>query len=109
MLYNGILVPNTELGQVEVDGHVAEDRAAAIVKERENLTYPQWAAEVRKLLQRFETWFSPTVFIVGGGISEDWKEWIPLLDIKTEVVPATLRNRAGIVGAGLAVTSGIAP
>jgi polyphosphate glucokinase len=109
VLYNGVLVPNTELGHIEVGGHEAEHIAAASIKDREGLSYAEWAAEVSKVLVTLENLFWPNVFVAGGGISRDYAEWIPLLTNRTPVVPADLKNTAGIVGAAMAVSAGIAP
>ncbi|MEU1429799.1 polyphosphate--glucose phosphotransferase [Nocardia sp. NPDC005746] len=109
VMYNGVLMPNSELGHIEVDGREAEHRAAASVKDRVGMTYPEWAVEVSKVLVTLENLFWPNVFVAGGGISRDHQEWIPLLTNRTPVVPAALRNTAGIVGAAMAVSAGIAP
>ncbi|MEU6581507.1 polyphosphate--glucose phosphotransferase [Nocardia sp. NPDC046763] len=109
MMYNGVLLPNSELGHMEVDGREAEHRAAASVKDRVGMSYPEWAREVSKVLVTVENLFWPSVFVAGGGISRDYQEWIPLLTNRTPVVPAALRNTAGIVGAAMAVSAGIAP
>ncbi|MEU6559206.1 polyphosphate--glucose phosphotransferase [Nocardia nova] len=109
LLHHGVLVPNTELGHLEIHGKEAEHRAASSVKERKNLSYKEWASEVSKVLVTLENLFWPTVFVAGGGISRDAEHWIPLLANRTPVVAAKLRNTAGIVGAAMAVDSGIAP
>lgn len=109
LLNNGSLVPNTELGHLEIGGMETEHRAAASVKERENLDYPEWAARVSTVLSGLEDLFWPTVIVAGGGISRDADQWIPLLTNRTRVVPANLKNTAGIVGAAMAVDAGITP
>ncbi|MEV6066090.1 polyphosphate--glucose phosphotransferase [Nocardia sp. NPDC052001] len=109
VMYNGMLVPNTELGHLEVGGREAEHLAAASIKDREGLSYAEWAVEVSKVLVTLENLFWPTVFVAGGGISRDYAEWIPLLTNRTPVVAADLKNTAGIVGAAMAVSAGIAP
>ncbi|RDI64679.1 polyphosphate--glucose phosphotransferase [Nocardia pseudobrasiliensis] len=109
LLYHGTLVPNTEFGHIEVKGKEAEHRAASSVKERKNLSYKQWAAEVTKVLVTLENLVWPDIFVAGGGISRDAEHWIPLLGNRTPVVAAHLRNTAGIVGAAMAVTAGVAP
>ncbi|MBF6297512.1 ROK family protein [Nocardia amamiensis] len=109
LLYHGTLVPNTELGHVEVGGRESEHRAAASVKERDGLTYEQWAAEVSVVLTTLENLFFPVVIVAGGGISRDADQWIPLLTNRTPVIPADLRNTAGIVGAAMAIDGGITP
>lgn len=109
VMYNGVLMPNSELGHIEVGGMEAEHRAAASIKDRDGLTYPQWAEEVSKVLVTLENLFWPNVFVAGGGISRDYEQWIPLLTNRTPVVAADLKNTAGIVGAAMAVDAGIAP
>ncbi|MGN2637097.1 polyphosphate--glucose phosphotransferase [Nocardia takedensis] len=109
LLYNGTLVPNSELGHAEVGGAETEHRAAASIKERDGLSFEQWAAEVSNVLIGLENLFWPKVFVAGGGISRDADQWIPLLTNRTPVVPAHLRNTAGIVGAAMAVDAGLAP
>ncbi len=109
LLYHGTLIPNTEFGHIEVKGKEAEHRAASSVKERKNLSYKQWAAEVTKVLVTLENLVWPDIFVAGGGISRDAEHWIPLLGNRTPVVAAHLRNTAGIVGAAMAVTAGVAP
>jgi polyphosphate glucokinase len=109
LIYKGVLVPNTELGHMDVDGKEAEHRAAASIKDRDGLTYEQWTAEVSLVLSKYEALFWPTVFVAGGGISRECDTWAPLLTNRTPVVPAVLRNTAGIVGAAMAIDSGIKP
>ncbi|TQM31696.1 polyphosphate--glucose phosphotransferase [Nocardia bhagyanarayanae] len=109
LLYNGTLVPNTELGHLEVGGMETEHRAAASIKDRNGLSYEQWAAEVSTVLIGLENLFWPKVIVAGGGISRDSDRWIPLLTNRTPVVPARLRNTAGIVGAAMAIASGVVP
>jgi polyphosphate glucokinase len=101
LLYNGILVPNSELGHLEIDGHVAEKRAAASIKTNENLSWEEWAARLTTYYRTLEKLFSPDLFVVGGGVSKDAGKFLHLIDIETEIIPATLRNRAGIIGAAV--------
>lgn len=101
LVHDGQLVPNSELGHLELDGHVAEHRAASSAREREQLTMADWAERLTRFYRHLERLFSPDLFVVGGGISKRADEFLPLLRIDTEVVPATLLNRAGIVGAAL--------
>lgn len=109
LMYRGTLMPNTEFGHIDIDGKEAEHRAASSVKERKNLSYKQWAAQVTRVLVALENLLWPDVFVAGGGISRDAEHWIPLLGNRTPVVAAHLRNTAGIVGAAMAVDGGIAP
>jgi polyphosphate glucokinase len=101
IVYDGVLVPNSELGHLEIDGHDAEDRAASSVKELEGLSYPEWAQRLTVYYRTLEKLFSPDLFVVGGGVSKDADEFLHLIGIETEIVPAKLENRAGIVGAAL--------
>ncbi|WP_430332197.1 polyphosphate--glucose phosphotransferase [Rhodococcus sp. ACT016] len=113
VIHNGVLLPNTEFGHMEVDAMEAEHRAASSVKDTKGLSYKEWAAEVTKVLCRFEDLLWPDLFIAGGGISRKHEKWIPRLENRTPVVPAALLNTAGIVGAALCATkrqeTGIAP
>lgn len=106
VIHNGVLLPNTEFGHMEIDGHDAEQRAAASVKENKGLSWKQWAPAVSTYLRKLEALFWPDLFIAGGGVSRKGDKWIPLLDNRTKVVAATLQNTAGIVGAAMAVEQG---
>jgi polyphosphate glucokinase len=99
LLYNGVLVPNSELGHLEIDGYVAETRAAASIKTIEDLSWEEWAGRLTTYYRTLEKLFSPDLFVVGGGVSKDAPDFLHLVDIETEIIPATLRNRAGIIGA----------
>lgn len=102
LLLDGRLVPNTELGHLELDGHDAEKRAAASVRDDENLSYKNWAKRVNDYMSHVERLFTPDLFVVGGGVSKDAVKWVPLLTLRTPVKPAELLNNAGIVGAAIA-------
>lgn len=102
VIHNGVLLPNTEFGHLEVDGKEAEHRAASSVKERKDWSYERWTKEVTKVLVTIENAIWPDLFIAGGGISRKADKWIPLLENRTPVVAATLQNTAGIVGAAMA-------
>lgn len=99
LVNDGVLVPNLELGHLEIDGYNAESRAAASIKVRENLTYEEWAVRLQRYLETVEFLLSPDMFIIGGGISKDHDKFLHLLNTRAEIVPAALRNSAGIVGA----------
>lgn len=107
MFIDGTLVPNTEFGHIEVDGHDAETQAAASVKDNLDLSYPEWAPRVSRYIQALENFLWPDLFIVGGGVSKKAEKWLPLLDIRTPIVAAQLKNDAGIVGAATATSRGI--
>jgi len=99
---DGQLVPNSELGHLELQGHDAEDRAAASVKDKQKMSYKQWATRVQTYMSLVESLFSPDLFIVGGGVSKDADRWVPQLKLQTPIRPALLLNNAGIVGAAMA-------
>ncbi|GAA2065222.1 MULTISPECIES: polyphosphate--glucose phosphotransferase [Leifsonia] len=99
LIYDGILIPNAELGHLEIDGHDAESRAAYSAKEREDLSWEKWAKRLQKYYTTVEFLFTPDLFIVGGGVSKHYEEFLPLLKLKTPIVPAVHRNNAGILGA----------
>lgn len=102
LLIDGTLVPNTELGHLELDGHDAEKRAAASVRDEKDLSYKKWAKRVDEYMTHVERLFTPDLFVVGGGVSKDADKWVPQLTVKTPVKPAELLNDAGIVGAAIA-------
>jgi len=99
LIVDGKLVPNTELGHLEVDGHDAESRAADSAREREGLSWKAWAARLSRYFQQVENLFWPDLIVVGGGVSKQADKWLPLVETRTTLVPAALRNSAGIVGA----------
>ncbi|GAA2651712.1 MULTISPECIES: polyphosphate--glucose phosphotransferase [Streptomyces] len=99
---DGRLVPNSELGHLELKGHDAETRASVKAKEDHDLTWERWAHRVQKYLQHVEMLFSPDLFIIGGGVSRKPEKFLPLIEgVRAEIVPATLQNNAGIVGAAM--------
>jgi polyphosphate glucokinase len=102
LFIDGALVPNTEFGHIEVDGEDGEKKASAAAREREDLSYPQWAKRVDRYLDGLEACLWPDLIIVGGGVSKKAEKWVPLLTTRARVVPAELQNDAGIVGAALA-------
>lgn len=106
-IYNGVLIPNAELGHLEIEGHDWETKASFAAKEREDLDWKHWAKRLQKYYSRMEALLWPDLFIVGGGISKSYQEFLPLLDIRTPIVPATLRNNAGILGAAALAGGGV--
>ncbi|GGY01390.1 polyphosphate--glucose phosphotransferase [Streptomyces djakartensis] len=100
---DGVLVPNTELGHLELDGHDAEKRASSKAREDHDMSWEHWASHrVRKYLAHVEMLFSPDLFIIGGGVSRKSHKFLPhIKGIKAEIVPAQLQNNAGIVGAAM--------
>ena len=101
MISEGVLVPNTELGHLELDGEDAERRASSVAREREGLTFEQWGLRLTRYFAHLERLFSPDLFVIGGGISKQSDEFFPFIRIDTPMVPAALRNNAGIVGSAL--------
>ncbi|EGX56310.1 polyphosphate glucokinase [Streptomyces zinciresistens K42] len=102
LFVDGALVPNTELGHLELHGHDAEKRASSKAREDEELTWEHWAHRVRKYLAHVEMLFSPELFIIGGGVSRKAQKFLPYIEgVKAEIVPAQLQNNAGIVGAAM--------
>ncbi|MEU6806635.1 polyphosphate--glucose phosphotransferase [Streptomyces neyagawaensis] len=99
---DGVLVPNTELGHLELGGHDAETRASTKAKDDHELTWEHWAKRVTKYLAHVEMLFSPELFIIGGGVSRKSHKFLHLIEgIQAEIVPAQLQNNAGIVGAAM--------
>jgi polyphosphate glucokinase len=107
LIYNGVLVPNTELGHIELPKGKgdAEKWAASSIRESEHLGYKKWAKRLTKYYGLLEKYFNPDLFVVGGGVSRQSDRFLPLIDIKTPIVPASLRNEAGIIGAAYYATT----
>jgi polyphosphate glucokinase len=99
LFYNGVLIPNAELGHLEIDGVDYETRASFAAMERDQLSFEEWAERLQIYYSTLEKLFTPDLFIVGGGVSKSHKQFLPLLKLKTEIVPAALQNSAGIIGA----------
>ncbi|MEU7567728.1 polyphosphate--glucose phosphotransferase [Streptomyces fradiae] len=107
LFVDGRLVPNTELGHLELNGREAEKHASTRAKEDKDLSWEEWAHRVRKYLAHVEMLFSPELFIVGGGVSRKAEKFLPLINnVRAEIVPARLQNNAGIVGAAMAAVRG---
>jgi polyphosphate glucokinase len=102
VIHNGVLLPNTEFGHLEVGGKEAEHRAASSIKDAKEWSYERWTKEVSRVLVAVENAIWPDLFIAGGGISRKAAKWIPMLTNRTPVVAAALQNEAGIVGAAMA-------
>ena len=103
----GILVPNTEFGHIEIRGKDAEHRASERAKEEHDLSWEKWAERVEEYLQHMEALTAPDLIIIGGGISRKSDKFLDLMKgLRATVVPASLHNDAGIVGAGLAAGLG---
>lgn len=105
---DGVLVPNTEFGQMEIRGRPAERRSAAAARIRRGLSWKAWSQDLDEHLQRIEDLMWPTLFILGGGVSKNADKFIPRLQRRTPVVAASLRNDAGIIGAAIVAAEGLA-
>lgn len=105
LIVDGKLVPNTELGHMDIRGKEVEQRASDRVRVKKKLNWRQWAKRFDEVLQRFDALFSPRLFIIGGGVSKKHEKFLPLLKVGTPVVPAQLLNEAGIIGAALAAST----
>jgi polyphosphate glucokinase len=101
LVFGGRLLPNTELGHLEIDGHDAEERAANSAREQEELSWEEWGERLTVYYSTLEKLFSPDLFVIGGGVSKKSAKFVDLIAVDTPIVPATLGNRAGIVGAAL--------
>ena len=99
IVYRGVLVPNSELGHIEVDGHDAESRAASSIKDKEGLSFSEWAKRLQRYYEKIEAILWPDLIVIGGGVSKESAKFIPKLKLKADLVPAKLLNTAGIVGA----------
>jgi polyphosphate glucokinase len=107
LFIDGKLVPNTELGHIEIDCDVAETVASDIVRKQQDLSWKKWAKRLDKYLHTLENLFSPNLMILGGGAIKKQDQFLHLLTLSTKVIPATLGNDAGIVGAALAARQAI--
>ena len=99
LIHDGVLIPNSELGHLEIDGFDAEDRAASSVKDNEDLSWDEYVERLQRYYDVIEKLFSPDLIVVGGGISRDSEKFLPKLRLRCPIVPAQLRNQAGIIGA----------
>jgi len=99
LIYNGTLVPNSELGHLQIGGRDAEKGASFAAKERRHLSWAAWAKRLQRYYSHLELLFSPDLILVGGGVSKSHEKFLPLLKLSTPIIPAELRNNAGILGA----------
>lgn len=99
---NGELMPNTELGHLQIRGKDAEHRASDRVRQEKELSWKKWSKSLNEYLQYLEFLFSPDLFILGGGVSKKHEKYLYRLETTAEIVPASLRNDAGIIGAAMA-------
>jgi polyphosphate glucokinase len=98
---DGVLVPNTEFGQMEIRGRAAERRSAAAARVRRGLSWKAWTADLDEHLDRIQQLMWPNLMILGGGVSKSADKFVPRLTVRCTVVPALLRNDAGIIGAAI--------
>ncbi len=101
LFHDGVLTPNSELGHLEVKGSDAESRASDRVREEDDLSWKKFAKRVETYLRTLEDLLWPDLIIVGGGVSKKADKFLPLIEIRTELVRAALLNDAGIIGAAL--------
>ncbi|MDO4791319.1 MAG: ROK family protein [Buchananella hordeovulneris] len=106
LIYKGQLIPGSEFGHLEIDGVDAESRAAARIREEEKLKFPAYAKRLQRYYSHLEMLLSPDLLVVGGGVSKKHEKFLPLLDLRTPIVPAQLFNTAGIVGAAALAAKG---
>ena len=105
---DGVLVPNTEFGHLDIRGKAAELRASEKVREDKDLSWDKWAKRLNEVLAHIEALVCPDLFIIGGGVSKKSEKFLPLLKTRAEIVPAQLLNQAGIVGAAIAARNATA-
>jgi polyphosphate glucokinase len=103
---DGRLLPNTELGHLEVRGMEAEHRASAKVRADRGLGWQEWAEAVNEVLAAYHALLWPDLFVIGGGVTENWRHFGPLLQSRAEIVPARFGNDAGLIGAAMAAAAG---
>jgi polyphosphate glucokinase len=101
LFVDGILVPNTELGHIEIRGKDAEQRVSDAARQRKDWSFKEWAVRVNEYLERMENLFWPDLIIIGGGVSKSAEKFFPYLHTRARLVQAKLLNQAGIVGAAL--------
>ena len=105
LFYNGVLIPNTEFGHIEIHGKDAESRASERAREESQLSWHKWAERVDEYLDKMESLVWPELIIIGGGISRKSDKFLPRLSLRARIVPAALQNDAGIIGAAMAASA----
>lgn len=104
IFYNGVLIPNTELGHLKYKKSITEHYASNSAREKKELSYNKWGKELEKVMMYIEELFSPELFILGGGISKKFEKYSHHLSgVRADIVPAKMRNEAGIIGAAMAL------
>jgi polyphosphate glucokinase len=106
LLNHGTLIPNSELGHLELDGHDAETKASSHARESEELSWEEWAARLQRYFAHIEDLLWPDIIVVGGGVSKHAQQYLPLLHLRAPIVAAQLGNAAGIVGAAWLAANG---
>lgn len=109
LIYDGVLVPNSELGHLEIDGRDAEQRAASSVKDDKNLSWQEWAERLQRYFSHVENLLWPDLIVIGGGVSKKSEKFLPLLHLRAPIVAAQLQNSAGIIGAAWLAVNGNGP
>lgn len=110
LIYRGLLVPNSELGHLELDGVDYETKASAAARERDRLSWEKWAKRLQRYFSALEFYLRPALFVVGGGVSRRADKFLPLLNLDARILPAHFHNEAGIIGAAyLASRAGCRP
>ena len=102
LFFNGILIPNTELGHLSYKGEPFEYYAADSIRKKEELSYSKWGKRLNKYFQHVELILSPDLFVIGGGASKKLSKFIDEIKISTPIIPAENKNEAGIIGAAMA-------
>ncbi|HTX80147.1 MAG TPA: ROK family protein [Longilinea sp.] len=98
---DGVLLPNTELGHLQMKGKDAETRTSDAARKNLDLSWKHWVKRLQKYFDYLERLFSPDLFIIGGGVSKDSEKFLPLLKTRARLVPATMLNQAGIIGSAM--------
>ena len=109
LFMNGKLIPNSEFGHLEIDGEDYETKASYSAKERENLSFADWAKRLTKYFNQINKLLSPDLVIIGGGISKQHEEFLPLIETNLKLVPAESKNNAGIIGAAFLAVKRLKP
>jgi polyphosphate glucokinase len=99
LILDGVLIPNTELGHLELDGEIAEHRGSALARQRLGLDWAQWAAGLERYYLHLNRLFSPDLFLLGGGVSKEADQFLHLISLPVPLRTAALQNNAGILGA----------
>jgi polyphosphate glucokinase len=103
VFHDGVLLPNTELGHIEIDGKDAERLASGSARDDEKLSWKEYGKRIQRYLRKIDALLWPDLFIIGGGVSKEADKYLPDIKIRTPVVIAELLNNAGIVGAAVLV------